>query len=902
MAAAPLIAKQIAPEPLRVIDISRVVRPLRFIGFGRYILLIVSIQALAGSLETLLTDSKETAAVVGALVGIIVFGFCAWVGWKSIGVLNSILYSKTLWAYLFICAVGGFLLLSGAANIFLNRKNLFDNEAQFIDVFVTIWSGLFLTFGGAAAIWAISFVRNRKIPDLNAPLSGFLRKSLALYENTPAKRLPPAHPWRGAWFLLLGGGALLIFTAIPLEFFVKHHIAQQIDLIRSAMFGLLIYARQCFQPAFQSVMTADARPPVLFLRSFSDDEKLQYQSADRALFDFSLESRLADHFTAIGPFIAVGEPKDKSPHLGAARVALSNDAWQGSVLDWIGSSKLVLIMAGATHWIGWEMGKVLEMGAAQRAIVLFPQTRRQWRPFRKKKRRKIAPEDRLQVVRNVFEGTPWEAGLLQLTDAKKIRSVIFEPDGRVTAIVSKPKSRDSYHLAALIAHYLMLRREQSELDFAAAPAPTRSPASLKARALAVAIDSFAFVCLYALALVALPPVFATWWGAVTGVFAFLVFCSVVEFWTGASPGKSIAGLRVEMVHAARRSALACFIRNALRLIDGMAFYLPGFIIALNHPLRQRAGDQAAATIVVSGKSRFWVRISLAAGGLALLFAFVVQAPNAVTTLEISMLPFRPLPKQLLVSATGNLEVGNFDYVDGSKHHAGSYKPGESVSLQYEVAGFKRGPASVAHVVAETTIVDPYGLLVRPPERTDFRKAISRSDRISESISLPLPDYAPRGNYFVDIKVHDRVAHSNYEFKPSFNVEADSVPEAYSPVIRQLELSTSKDSFSNDPLLVNAPAQIYARAEIYGLHLRNNRQDASVSAVLQDSAGNVIWRDDNLLHLDQEFFYHPPTLGAVVTSSLILKDGFPKGGYAETYIVKDNVSRAVTTRSTAFQVR
>ena len=903
MASAPSVAPEARPEPLRVIDISRVARPLRFVGYGRYLLLIISIQAIIGCAETLVADSKESAAVVGALIGLVIFGFCAWVGWKSIGVLNSILYSNTLWAYLLICCAGGFLLITQAAVLFVQRKTIFDNETKFLDIFIGIWSGIFLISASVAAVLATSFVRNLTLPGLNLRLSEFLGRSLAFYKSGIVEHLPPAHPWRGYVFLLLGGGALLAFTAVPLDVFVKYHLANTYDYIRSGLFAVLIYSRQYFQPSFQSVVAADHRPPVLFLRSFADDEKLQYQSADRALVDFSLESRLADHFHAVGPFIAVGEPKDKSPHLGAARVQLSDDQWQGSVLDWIANSKLILIMAGTTHWIGWEMRKVIELGGAEKTIVLLPQTSRRWRLFRRG--HSTTPEERLSIVQGAFMRTPWETGLLQLTEAQQIRSIVFEPDGRVTAITSKPKNRDSYHLAALIAHYLIRLREQPDLELAPAlsdVAAAQRLASLGARAVAAVIDAVVFLCLYAIGLESFPSVFGKWWGGLLGVVVFLACCCLLERWTGATPGKAIAGLKVEMAMASPRTNVACFIRNGLRLLDGIPFYLPAFVVALYHPSRQRVGDLAAGTIVVRSKPPAWIRVGLALACGVLLIVCFAQANNIGTAFVISMLPFHPVTKDVLVSSTGNLKVGNFDYVEGAHHHAPEYKPGKSVGFQYDIAGFKRDRTGMADVIVETVFIDPYGLPVCKPDSSIFHKPISKDDRITESFSVPLPDYAPRGKYFADVKVHDRVAQTDLEFRPSFNVEADFVAEAYAPEIRKLQLSTSADSFGDLALVVQAPAHVYMRAEIYGLPIHSGREDAQISAMLQDAGGNVIWQEANFLHLKESYSYHPPTFGTVVAGSLMLQPGIPKGMYTETYVVKDNISGQSATRNVAFEVR
>ncbi len=66
---------------------------------------------------------------------------------------------------------------------------------------------------------------------------------------------------------------------------------------------------------------------------------------------------------------------------------------------------------------------------------------------------------------------------------------------------------------------------------------------------------------------------------------------------GATLGKALVGIRV--VRASQRSALAASaIRNALRIVDGLGFYLVGAMVAGCSRLRQRLGDLCAGTVVV----------------------------------------------------------------------------------------------------------------------------------------------------------------------------------------------------------------------------------------------------------------------------------------------------------------
>ena len=79
--------------------------------------------------------------------------------------------------------------------------------------------------------------------------------------------------------------------------------------------------------------------------------------------------------------------------------------------------------------------------------------------------------------------------------------------------------------------------------------------------------------------------------------AWLVYFTVMEAWRGATVGKLILGLRVAMADGAPLTVRAAIIRNVLRVVDGLFFYLVGAIFAWTSPLRQRLGDRAAGTIV-----------------------------------------------------------------------------------------------------------------------------------------------------------------------------------------------------------------------------------------------------------------------------------------------------------------
>lgn len=109
-------------------------------------------------------------------------------------------------------------------------------------------------------------------------------------------------------------------------------------------------------------------------------------------------------------------------------------------------------------------------------------------------------------------------------------------------------------------------------------------------------------------------------GTLSTVVLFL-YLWLFEGCFGATLGKIIVGIRV--AHTAARSGLvASAIRNALRMVDGIGFYVVGAMVAGCSNRRQRVGDIFAGTIVLeesfSAKAKvvavvLWLAVLTSAG-------------------------------------------------------------------------------------------------------------------------------------------------------------------------------------------------------------------------------------------------------------------------------------------------
>jgi uncharacterized RDD family membrane protein YckC len=84
---------------------------------------------------------------------------------------------------------------------------------------------------------------------------------------------------------------------------------------------------------------------------------------------------------------------------------------------------------------------------------------------------------------------------------------------------------------------------------------------------------------------------------------------------GATLGKTMVGIRVV---AQKRPFSACAVRNVLRVVDGLGFYLVGTVVAACSDTRQRVGDIYARTAVIEESFGSGVRVAAIALWIASL--------------------------------------------------------------------------------------------------------------------------------------------------------------------------------------------------------------------------------------------------------------------------------------------
>jgi hypothetical protein len=151
-----------------------------------------------------------------------------------------------------------------------------------------------------------------------------------------------------------------------------------------AGYTLTRVGKQLFALTAQELMRRDPRPPILYLRSFSDEytsidppeRRLPDVSTivtDSAKLDTSLEELLTRIFQSRGPVVAISTPDQGLPPPGAARMPLlgeEND-WRAGVCDLIDRCSGILVLVGTSTGVLWEVEQVVARGALCKAWFVF---------------------------------------------------------------------------------------------------------------------------------------------------------------------------------------------------------------------------------------------------------------------------------------------------------------------------------------------------------------------------------------------------------------------------------------------------------------------------------------------------------------------------------------------------
>ncbi len=397
--------------------------------------------------------------------------------------------------------------------------------------------------------------------------------------------------------------------------------------------------------------------------------------------------------------------------------------------------------------------------------------------------------------------------------------------------------------------------------------------------------------------------------AVTLAGAFL-YMWLAEALFGATIGKALMRVRVIRAGGGTCGFRASLVRNLLRLVDGIGFYLVGLTAALISKSRQRLGDMAADTVVVGTSTGAAARTVLAVLWVALIVggswsAYRLRRDFPTSPAETAVGASGEEPPGLSLRTTGKLSLVRFRFresEDGPVRPPGPYKPAGTVFMSYDTVGYSTGDDGRPDLVFEVTAHDPGGLALHPPWEGGFSGLLKPGSPVDGSFKVNLPDYVPGGVCRLTIKVRDRIANEEAELTAPFVVEAPPVAPASELEVRDFHLSLSKDGPPADPPVLEGSGAIYMRCYVHGLQFRGDEIDMKMALRVIDPSGSTVLDKDDFLVLRESYAYHPPSFRVTVNAHVSLPSGVPKGEYREIYTLTDQIASRSLTREARFLVK
>jgi hypothetical protein len=164
--------------------------------------------------------------------------------------------------------------------------------------------------------------------------------------------------------LLLSGGLIAAF------------ISGSVFAAITALLRLL--ARRFARVSAENLIQVDQRAPILFLRSFKDDQirlDRPKRGVVRGLLGEplrpTLDHILLEEFTPLGPVVAIGVPGAPAP-FGVSRTYADDGEWRDVVAKLARDASAVVIVLDDTEGVQWELSHIVDHGHLPKTLCLVP--------------------------------------------------------------------------------------------------------------------------------------------------------------------------------------------------------------------------------------------------------------------------------------------------------------------------------------------------------------------------------------------------------------------------------------------------------------------------------------------------------------------------------------------------
>jgi hypothetical protein len=198
--------------------------------------------------------------------------------------------------------------------------------------------------------------------------------------------------WWGRVLIFFGGAMILLGLGYTLLNILGDLWLAFLGIIFSYVGVKLINrGKRHFVPVGLAELKRDSRPPVLYLRPFTQDGGVNLMTTNAINRGFvdkgfwrqvtttfiklvdTYEQYISLAFKKIGPVVAIGDPTGRLPQLGAIRIYVGIDGdWQQMVSKLASKASYVLLQIGKSDGLMWEVQYVIDQVRPEQLILFLP--------------------------------------------------------------------------------------------------------------------------------------------------------------------------------------------------------------------------------------------------------------------------------------------------------------------------------------------------------------------------------------------------------------------------------------------------------------------------------------------------------------------------------------------------
>jgi hypothetical protein len=163
---------------------------------------------------------------------------------------------------------------------------------------------------------------------------------------------------RDNYYRLVGAG----LCALATWFFAKRGKQRRIPVLRSL-------------EALQSLVARTGVPVALYLRRFAEDLADDHPPASQGGIGGPSEAQLAESFSDLFLFVAIGRPGEPLPPWGAYRLYVPDEEWKRQVATLISMASVIVVRCARSDALHWEVGQLRQAAKLDRTLFLLPAAR-----------------------------------------------------------------------------------------------------------------------------------------------------------------------------------------------------------------------------------------------------------------------------------------------------------------------------------------------------------------------------------------------------------------------------------------------------------------------------------------------------------------------------------------------